>query len=456
MGNLLPAPVESVEFERHISEDIVATSAAMQGWRSDMEDQHTIRLRLPSHPNCALVCVFDGHAGICASEFLAVKLWREIDNMNNITQEKISEVLHQMDIHYSKLPSRLSGSTIVFAIIERPKPKTERYKIKIGWVGDSRAFAVKKGKLKELTRDHKPKDPKEKRRIELAGGHVSVDNRVDGELAMSRAFGDWTYKNVGKNYGNGKVVCIPSWQSVELEKGDCLLLSCDGLTEHLENKDIFTELLKQRGMNPHDPDVVLNGLLQKALKSGSRDNMTAVLVELREGASFQERERYRLRTVKPGPLIEQSENENFRKAYMKNLKMMGLLNCREVWEAASERDLRKIQEEFQEEPNRRVPDIVSLQPWLLPTQPTHSKDDELAQNVVSRNKYQNRKELVEKAVQELSKQDFESYAKPEVARYSAFEGTEFVLEPEHDGYIAFLSTKFDQQIDEKMTEEATE
>jgi len=428
MGNLLPAAVESVEFERHISEDIVATSAAMQGWRSDMEDKHTIRLRLPSHPNSALVCVFDGHAGIFASEFLAVKLWREIDNMTDITKEKISEVLQQMDINYSKLPCRLSGSTIVFGLIERPKPKKERYKINIGWVGDSRAFAVKKGKLKELTSDHKPKDPTEKKRIEMAGGHVSIDNRVDGELAMSRAFGDWNFKKVGKNYVNSKVVCIPSWQSVELEKGDCLLISCDGLTEHLENKDIFDELLKLRDSNPHDPDVVLNGLLQKALKSGSRDNMTAVLVELREGASFQKRDRSRVRTVRPGPLMEHSENATFLKAYMKNLKSMGLSDCLEVRGAAVVRDLKKIQDELQ--------------------------DDELAKYMVSRkNHYKSRKELVEKAVKELPFQNIQSYDKPEVATYSAFDGSEFVLKPEHEEYIAFLSEKLDSPMDEKMSEE---
>lgn len=61
--------------------------------------------------------------------------------------------------------------------------------------GDSRAILVnKQGKVTELSHDHKPDDAGEMQRIKAAGGFVD-DGRVQGIIAVSRAIGDWEYKN---------------------------------------------------------------------------------------------------------------------------------------------------------------------------------------------------------------------------------------------------------------------
>lgn len=63
--------------------------------------------------------------------------------------------------------------------------------------GDSRAILVDKaGKVTELSHDHKPDDAGEMKRIKAAGGFVD-DGRVQGIIAVSRAIGDWEYKNPG-------------------------------------------------------------------------------------------------------------------------------------------------------------------------------------------------------------------------------------------------------------------
>lgn len=59
--------------------------------------------------------------------------------------------------------------------------------------GDSRAVLSKKSKAKDLSVDHKPDLPTEKRRIERAGGFVE-ESRVNGMLALSRSLGDFEYK----------------------------------------------------------------------------------------------------------------------------------------------------------------------------------------------------------------------------------------------------------------------
>lgn len=52
-------------------------------------------------------------------------------------------------------------------------------------------------KVIELSKDHKPDDELERKRIENAGGFV-LEGRVNGNLNLSRAIGDLEYK---KNQG---------------------------------------------------------------------------------------------------------------------------------------------------------------------------------------------------------------------------------------------------------------
>ena len=60
--------------------------------------------------------------------------------------------------------------------------------------GDSRAvISSKTGKCTEMSYDHKPDNDGELKRVKAAGGFVE-DGRVQGVIAVSRAIGDWEYK----------------------------------------------------------------------------------------------------------------------------------------------------------------------------------------------------------------------------------------------------------------------
>lgn len=65
----------------------------------------------------------------------------------------------------------------------------------VGNVGDSRVVCGRDGKAIPMTTDHKPTLPEERARIVACGGDV-VNARVDGNLAVSRAFGDSQYKGI--------------------------------------------------------------------------------------------------------------------------------------------------------------------------------------------------------------------------------------------------------------------
>jgi protein phosphatase 1B len=79
-----------------------------------------------------------------------------------------------------------SGSTAITALVTPTH-------VFVGNCGDSRAILVRGGNAVEMSIDHKPYLPAETARIEAAGGTVAM-RRVNGDLAVSRALGDFVYK----------------------------------------------------------------------------------------------------------------------------------------------------------------------------------------------------------------------------------------------------------------------
>lgn len=91
-----------------------------------------------------------------------------------------------------------------------------------------------------MSEDHKPSLPEEMKRIVSAGGRVLYD-RVNGELAMSRALGDFQYKsNPDLPFSEQLVICIPdvSVHVRDFAKDEILVLACDGVWDVLSNSDV--------------------------------------------------------------------------------------------------------------------------------------------------------------------------------------------------------------------------
>ena len=90
----------------------------------------------------------------------------------------------------SNLPiALLSGCTANVILITDEKIYTAN-------CGDSRAAMLKTSSSRtyvELSEDHKPENEREKARIERGGGFVK-NSRVNGNLNLSRALGDFYYK----------------------------------------------------------------------------------------------------------------------------------------------------------------------------------------------------------------------------------------------------------------------
>ena len=107
--------------------------------------------------------------------------------------------------------------------------------------GDSRSIIVRNGKPVPLSIDHKPGLPGERRRIIHAGGKVlgKADPRVQGDLNLSRAIGDWRHKQNSQLPLELQMISPrPDITITNIGKDDeFIVIGCDGIWERFSSAD---------------------------------------------------------------------------------------------------------------------------------------------------------------------------------------------------------------------------
>jgi len=232
-----------------------------------------------------------------------------------------------MDTEFcSREDEREDGSTCCYCVVY---PKKEEGKD--GWeviavnVGDSRAMIVKaNGEVVSLTEDHKPETPAEAKRIIDAGGEVRV-NRVDGQLAMSRAIGDWQYKqDPDIPQLLQKVIPLPDIQRGWCTSADTLVVVCDGIVEQQSNDEAMTGTINEiyksgRAYADIDPAVVAANMIKQSLVSGSKDNHSALVIQFTDGTAYDnDKDEF-----VAGPFHPYQNDKNFVKAYLADAEKHG-------------------------------------------------------------------------------------------------------------------------------------
>lgn len=200
----LPAGKVAKELQGESSPDIVGGLASMQGRRPDFEDAHALQCPIPNFPSYSFMAVFDGHGGTLAAQYASQHLLPAIVNrpefqtgymtgdISSLRKAMVSgfldmdRALRQYMIDEaaagrgstSKRSSLHGGCTACTALI------CPGYVI-VANAGDSRSVLVRRGRAVPMSRDHKPTDDGELRRIEASGSTVSARGRV-GSLNVSR------------------------------------------------------------------------------------------------------------------------------------------------------------------------------------------------------------------------------------------------------------------------------
>ena len=232
-----------------------------KGKREYMED----RIIIHKKPKYYLSGIFDGHGGYQCSEYLKKMFYKEF-----IKQNKKKQTMRKTLVETSKklnkdiLKKRWgAGSTANVLVIDK-KANT----FYMANTGDSRGFAVyKNGKVKQLSIDHKPNTPKEKKRILKSGGFVK-DGRVDGILAIGRAYGD---KEISKH-----LTALPDVTTGSTKLISYFFQASDGIFDVFTNTQIksLISFFFKKGIK-------INAIAKKitalAIKKGSMDNVSLVI-----------------------------------------------------------------------------------------------------------------------------------------------------------------------------------
>ncbi|TRY85698.1 hypothetical protein DNTS_013245 [Danionella cerebrum] len=270
--------------------------SSMQGWRVEMEDAHTATIGLPHGlDNWSFFAVYDGHAGSRVANYSSKHLLEHIVAAGSVDElrkagtptpetpaiEAVKRGIRagflRIDEHmrsFTELRNGMdrSGSTAV-AVLLSPE---HLYFINCG---DSRALLCRNGHVCFSTMDHKPCDPREKERIQNAGGSVMIQ-RVNGSLAVSRALGDYDYKCV-EGKGPTEQLVSPEPEVFEIARSDeedeFFVLACDGVWDVMSNEELCA-FVRSRLEVTEDLERVCNEVVDTCLHKGSRDNMSAVLV----------------------------------------------------------------------------------------------------------------------------------------------------------------------------------
>ncbi|KAJ8561659.1 hypothetical protein ON010_g8019 [Phytophthora cinnamomi] len=142
--------------------------------------------------------------------------------------------------------------------------------------GDSRSVMAKDGRTVEMSYDHKPINVRrrgtvagERRRIENAGGLVR-SNRVNGDLAVSRALGDFSYKANTKLPAEQQQVSAEPDIEVQNIDGteEFLILACDGIWDVMSNDELCAYIRQLMNNGESDLKLIAEEILDNCLRAG--------------------------------------------------------------------------------------------------------------------------------------------------------------------------------------------
>lgn len=228
--------------------------------------------------------VFDGHGGKDAAQYVRDNLPRVIveDAAFPLELEKaVRRSFVQTDSQFAEKCSLQdglsSGTTALTAMIFGRT-------LLVANAGDCRAVLSRRGAAIEMSKDHRTCCLNERKRVESLGGYVD-DGYLNGQLAVTRALGDWHLDGL-KEMGEpgGPLSAEPELKMITLTKDDeFLIIGSDGIWDFFSNQN-SVDFARRRLQEHNDLRRCCKEIVEEAIRRGATDNLTAVMVSFHQEA----------------------------------------------------------------------------------------------------------------------------------------------------------------------------
>jgi len=242
----------------------IGKCSLLGNYRENNEDSIDVK----QYPDLTVTIVADGMGGQAAGEIASKRaieiIPRELRKYltSNMSTDAVKTVIRRAIVQANEEIRAMGaldkdmknmGTTVVLSVWRKG------HEMYVAGVGDSRCYLVRDLAIEQLTVDHS-----------LAQALVEA-NTITAAEAKEHRFKNVLWKYLGSpEVGEGPEVTI-----VTLQPNDRLLLCTDGLTGPCNDDALLNFIEGQTDMQ-----ACAEGLGQLALDSGSRDNVSAIVVEV--------------------------------------------------------------------------------------------------------------------------------------------------------------------------------
>jgi protein phosphatase len=186
-------------------------------------------------------------------------------------EKRLQDIIQQINqnlISYARrniAPGEKTATTLVVAVVRNNS-------LLVANVGDSRAYLLRDGEIRQITRDHS-----------VVGEMVRAGALTEVEAQQSK------FQNrLTRSVGGDPNLEVDVYPPVKLQPGDTILLCTDGLTRYATGQDLLAEASQGTARE------ITERLVRFANERGGEDNVTAAVIKFEGGPVLPDLTKYRI------------------------------------------------------------------------------------------------------------------------------------------------------------------
>ena len=244
-------------------------------YRQTMEDCGRVYDHFMDDPYKSYFSLFDGHGGAEVAKYACDHLHKIFGKYLSEHRTKVEKALKKSFLvldeelkKFKNTDSIGSTATVIFINRETDAMLGTKKVVYCANIGDTSCVLFSKSRCKKLSFDHRCNEESEVTRVKKGGGLIA-NGRLNGKLEVTRGFGDFAMKSKG-------LTCEPFINKIVLNESDKFVVLCtDGVWDVVNEEDLFYLTI-----NVEDTEQIARDILNHAMKNGSKDNMSCIVIKL--------------------------------------------------------------------------------------------------------------------------------------------------------------------------------